>query len=226
MGGKARSVSALKEVSFSMEPGEKVSLMGRNGAGKTTLLKIVMGLLGTARKGVLVFGKSPLEKETRRMIGFSQSDERSFYFRMTVRENLQFFGGIWGITEAALRRKIGEVSEQLSVAEYLDEPFAQLSSGMKQRVSIARSILHDPQLLLLDEPTRSLDAVAQEELRTLICGGIFAGKAVLMATHKFEEASRVSGRCLLLKEGFLMHDGPPPSSEARLVELLGGSEAR
>jgi ABC-2 type transport system ATP-binding protein len=224
MGGKARSVTALDKVSFSMERGEKVSLMGRNGAGKTTLLKIAMGLLSTANSGIAIFGMSPLHKNSRRMIGFSQSDERSFYFRMTVRENLQFFGGIWGMDAPSLRSRISGISEKLSVSEFLDEPFAQLSSGMKQRVSIARSLLHDPPLLLLDEPTRSLDVVAQEELRTLLGSGVFENKTVLLATHKFEEAVRLSGRCVVLNRGRLVLDGAPPASESALVELLGKEE--
>lgn len=221
MGGKARSVTALENVSFSMAPGEKVCLMGKNGAGKTTLLKIVMGLLSTGRGKIEVFGMSPLEKEARRMIGFSQSDERSFYFRMTVRENLLFFGGIWGIESAPLKRKVEEISRQLSVTDFLDEPFAQLSSGMKQRVSIARSMLHDPSLLLLDEPTRSLDAVAQEELRALLGSSIFAGRTVLVATHNLEEASEISPRCIILRKGGMVLDGAPPENEASLIERLG-----
>jgi ABC-2 type transport system ATP-binding protein len=224
MGGKSRSVTALKDVSFSLTRGEKVSLMGKNGAGKTTLLKIVMGLLGAPQKNIGVFGKSPLEKETRRLIGFSQSDERSFYFRMTVRENLLFFGGIWGIGNPALERKIGEISEKLSIKDFVDEPFAQLSSGMKQRVSIARSLLHDPPLLLLDEPTRSLDAVAQEEVRGLLKSGIFEDKTILLATHKFDEAVKLSDRCVILRQGKIVLDGNPPSSETELIELLGKDE--
>lgn len=225
MGGKARSVTALDRVSFSMERGEKISLMGRNGAGKTTLLKIAMGLLSTARSGITIFGMSPLDKNSRRMIGFSQSDERSFYFRMTVRENLLFFGGIWGMSGVSLRSRVSEISEKLSVSEFLDEPFAQLSSGMKQRVSIARSLLHDPALLLLDEPTRSLDVVAQEELRALLESGIFKEKTVLLATHKFEEAARLSERCVVLNRGRLVLDGKPPSNESELVGLLGREQA-
>lgn len=221
MGGKARSVTALENVSFSMAPGEKLCLMGKNGAGKTTLLKIVMGLLSTGHGKVEVFGRSPLEKEARRMIGFSQSDERSFYFRMTVRENLMFFGGIWGIECSPLKKKVEEMADQLSVRDFLDEPFAQLSSGMKQRVSIARSMLHDPSLLLLDEPTRSLDAVAQEELRTLLGSDIFAGRTILVATHNLEEASEISGRCIILRKGGMVMDGTPPENEAMLIERLG-----
>jgi ABC-type multidrug transport system ATPase subunit len=224
MGGKARSVNALKSISLALEEGEKVSLMGRNGAGKTTLLKIVMGLLSAPQKNIGVFGRSPLEKDTRRLIGFSQSDERSFYFRLTVRENLLFFGGIWGIENHLLKLKLDDISERLSIREFIDEPFAQLSSGMKQRVSIARSMLHDPPLLLLDEPTRSLDAVAQAEVGALIKSDVFKSKAILLATHKFDEALKLSRRCVVLREGTIVLDGSPPSSEKELIELLGKEE--
>ncbi len=183
-----------------------------------------MGLLSTANSGTAIFGCRPSTRTAGGRYASPQIDETLLLFQETVRENLQFFGGIWGMDAPSLRSRISGISEKLSVSEFLDEPFAQLSSGMKQRVSIARSLLHDPPLLLLDEPTRSLDVVAQEELRTLLGSGVFENKTVLLATHKFEEAVRLSGRCVVLNRGRLVLDGAPPASESALVELLGKEE--
>ncbi|NMC00194.1 MAG: ABC transporter ATP-binding protein [Thermoanaerobaculaceae bacterium] len=224
MGGKARSVQALKEINFTISPGEKISLMGKNGAGKTTLLKIIMGLLHHQVNSVEVFGKSPFSGETRKMIGFAQSDERSFYHRLSVQENLFFFGGIWGLSESVLKERIFTISEELNLKDFINEPFSQLSSGMKQRVSIGRALLNDPPLLLLDEPTRSLDIIAQDELRSLLKGHLFKDKTIITATHKIEEAQEISQRCIILKEGKVVYDGVPFEKEEKFFELMGKEE--
>lgn len=224
MGGKARTVQALKNINFSVSPGEKISLMGKNGAGKTTLLKIIIGLLHHKATSVEVFGNPPSSRETRKMIGFAQSDERSFYHRLSVKENLFFFGGIWGLSDAILKKRIYTISEELKLQDFINEPFSQLSSGMKQRVSIGRALLNNPPLLLLDEPTRSLDIIAQEELRSLLKGALFKEKTIITATHKIQEAQEISQRCIILKEGRVVYDGIPFETEDKFFELMGREE--
>lgn len=221
MGGKARTVKALNSLNFSVSLGEKISLMGKNGAGKTTLLKIVMGLLHHSKNSVEVFGNSPLERDTRKIIGFAQSDERSFYHRLSVKENLLFFGGIWGIKDSTLEERISLISDELDLIQIINEPFSQLSSGMKQRVSIGRALLNDPPLLLLDEPTRSLDIISQKELRHLLKGPLFKEKTIITATHKIEEAKEISDRCLILNKGNLVYDGKPFNEEEKFFEFMG-----
>ncbi len=221
MGGKSRTITALKEISTTINQGEKISIMGKNGAGKTTLLKIIMGLLYVCGENVEVFGSSPLNSETRKKIGFAQSDERSFYHRLTVKENLLFFGSIWGIETLLLQKRITTISEELSFKNLLNEPYSQLSSGMKQRVSIGRALLNDPPLLLLDEPTRSLDIIAQDELRNLLKGTLFKEKTVITATHKIEEAKEISNRCIILKEGRIVYDGNPFEEDEKFFEIMG-----
>lgn len=224
MGGKSRCVQALKNIDVNIEKGEKISLMGKNGAGKTTLLKIVMGLLHQEGNSVKVFGKSPMSGEARKMIGFAQSDERSFYLRLTIRENLFFFGGIWGLKESAINERISLILDELNLKDIINEPFSQLSSGMKQKVSIARALLNDPPILLLDEPTRSLDIIAQNELRSLLKGNLFKEKTIITATHKIEEAQEISERCIILKEGSLVYDGKVFKEKENYFELMGGEE--
>lgn len=224
MGGKSRTVTALKNISIKVNQSEKICIMGKNGAGKTTLLKIIMGLLYHCKDSVEVFGRSPLCRETRKMIGFAQSDERSFYHRLTVRENLLFFGGIWGLNNSFLQDRISIISEELNLKEILDEPYSQLSSGMKQRISIGRALLNEPPLLLLDEPTRSLDIIAQNELRNLLKGNLFKEKTVIIATHKIDEAKDISERCIILNEGYVVYDGKPIEEEKKFFELMGKDE--
>ncbi|UCF81099.1 MAG: ABC transporter ATP-binding protein [Acidobacteriota bacterium] len=151
---------ALGGVSFEVREGETAAVVGRNSAGKTTLLKILAGLVlpasGSARVGGFDVLKEPVE--AKRRIGFMGSQERSFYWRLTARQNLQFFAALYDLRGGAAAARVEEVSGMLDVGEHLDRPFRSLSSGVQQRMGLARALLHRPRLLLLDEPTRSLDA--------------------------------------------------------------------
>ena len=153
---------ALDGVSLEVGKGETVAVVGRNSAGKTTLLKILAGLVLPASGSVRVDGLSVLEKpeEVKRRIGFMGSQERSFYWRLTARQNLEFFAVLYGLRGHVASARVEEISETLGVRKYLDRPFRSLSSGVQQRFGLARALLHRPRLLLFDEPTRSLDAEA------------------------------------------------------------------
>jgi ABC-2 type transport system ATP-binding protein len=150
----------LDGVSFEVREGETAAVVGRNSAGKTTLLKILAGLVLPASGGARVGGFDVLKEpmEAKRCIGFMGSQERSFYWRLTARQNLQFFAALYDLRGDAAAARIEEISEMLDVGEHLDRPFRSLSSGVQQRMGLARALLHRPPLLLLDEPTRSLDA--------------------------------------------------------------------
>lgn len=207
MGGKGRSVVALNDLSLSIEEGEKVSLLGKNGAGKTTLLKILMGLLEATSGVVEVYGKKPSDKEIRKKIGLVQSDDRSFYFRLSVMENLIFFGELWGFEGKGLKDRIYELSEELKIKELLKEPFFSLSSGMRQKVSILRSLISNPQIFLFDEPTKSLDLPSQDDFKNLLKSAFFKDKTLIIATHRIEEAHELSFRSIILNKGCLVYNG-------------------
>jgi ABC-type multidrug transport system ATPase subunit len=222
MGKKSKEVVAIEGINLSLEKGETLAIMGKNGAGKTTLLKIIVGLLKEDSGKIEVFGNPPEAEETKKVIGFAQSDERSFYYRLSVRDNLFFFGQLWGKNPKFLKKKIGELAEILKIDSFIDEVFFELSSGMKQKVSIARALLHDPKILLLDEPTRSLDLVAQEEVKNILKSEYLKEKTLIVSTHKTEEAKDIAERSIILKEGKIIYDGKPVSDEEKFKELVEG----
>lgn len=223
IGKKGKEVSALKDINIKLKKGEKVAIMGKNGAGKTTLLKIIVGLLKEDSGRIEIFGYSPSEESTKRIIGFAQSDERSFYYRLTVRENLFFYGGLWGLKEKYIKERLDELSDRLMIKNFIDENFFELSSGMKQKVSLCRALLHNPEILVLDEPTRSLDVIAQEEIIEILRSGFLKEKTIIISTHKVEESFLIAEKSLILKEGRNIYFGKPLKDEKDFVEMIEGS---
>jgi ABC-type multidrug transport system ATPase subunit len=213
MGQGRRRVEALKDVSLHVSASECVSLMGSNGAGKTTLLKIILGILRPTRGTARILGLSPGDFETRRKVGLSNSDERSFYWRLTVRQNLAFFGRLWGLRGSQLEDRIDLIARDLDMEDLLSLRFGKLSTGMRQKAAIARALIHDPEVLLLDEPTRSLDPLAAATFRRLLKSHVLAGRATLIATHQIEEARELSSRCIVLSRGSMVHDGAIPGMD-------------
>jgi ABC-2 type transport system ATP-binding protein len=209
--GRAERVVALRGVSVEVLPGEVFGLLGPNGAGKTTLLKILACLVlpTTGRAEVNGLDVARDERRVRRSIGFVTSDERSFYWRLTGRENLAFFGRLYGLGSEAARRRSAELIEAVELAPVADQQFMAYSSGMKQRLAIARALLHDPPILCLDEPTRSLDPIAAKHLRRFVAERLNRreGKTVLLATHNLPEAEEMCGRLAVLDSGRVLRQG-------------------
>lgn len=222
MGAGRPTVEVLRGLSFALAAGERVCLMGPNGAGKTTLLKLLLGLLAPTAGTLSVLGGSPDDAATRRRVGFAHADERSFYWRLSVAENLLFFGRLWGLSAADAERRCAGLAEGLEMRDLLPVPFARLSSGQRQKAVLARALLHDPELVVMDEPTRSLDVHAAARFRELLAGPALAGRALLVATHDPAEAAALAPRCLVLSGGALRHDGPP-LDPASLDGLMGGN---
>jgi len=200
--GKAERVTALDGVNLQVEAGEIFGLLGPNGAGKTTLLKILSCLIIQDRGAATVAGHSTRTQEmrVRSSIGFVTSDERSFYWRLSGRENLHFFARLCNIAPAAMRARCQALLDALELSDKADHAFMGYSSGMKQRMAVARALLHDPPVLYMDEPTRSLDPVAARHLRELIAGTLNRrqGKTILLATHNLAEAEELCGRIAIL----------------------------
>jgi ABC-2 type transport system ATP-binding protein len=217
-------VDALVDVSLRVEPGEVFGLVGRNGQGKTTLIKSTCGLLSPTHGHVRVFGYHSVDqlREVKRRVGLVSADERSFYLRLTGRDNLLFFGRLLGLGERELALRIEQLTASFELGPVLARPFQEYSSGNKQRLSIARALLADPPLLLLDEPTRSLDPISAEGLRTLVraWAGDGGGKTVLITTHNLAEIEQLCGRVAILSRGRLIEC----ASLAALKEKYVGEE--
>ncbi|HEV8336472.1 MAG TPA: ABC transporter ATP-binding protein [Candidatus Polarisedimenticolia bacterium] len=208
---KPQETWALKDVSLQVPERAIYGLLGPNGAGKTTLLKILSCLVlptsGQVRVGGFDTRKS--EMEVKRTLGFVTSDERSFYWRLTGRENLQFFGNLHQLHGGALARRIDFLLEHLDLSDQADKPFREYSSGMKQRLAVARGLLHDPPVVLLDEPTRSLDPISAKHLRRFLSEELNGrqGKTLLLATHNLQEAEQLCQNVAVLSRGRILGAG-------------------
>lgn len=181
-------------------PGERVVLLGPNGSGKTTLIRI-LGLALAPSSGVLVVNGVPAGGNgaaARRLLGLV-AHRTGLYDDLTPRENLSFYGRLYELDGA--QQRIGQVLDDLGLSVVADRPVRTLSRGMQQRAGLARAILHDPLVLLLDEPETGLDAEAQEWLAHLVDGWAAMQRSVLVATHRLDWAGRVADRAVVLKGG-------------------------
>jgi ABC-2 type transport system ATP-binding protein len=197
---------AVKGVSLTVSAGEVLGLLGPNGSGKSTTLKLISTMLLPDHGAVLVDGWDTRRQgqEVRRRVGFAVSSERSFFPRLTVRENLEFFAALENVRRHEVSGRVESVLSYVSLTDVVGKQVMKLSSGMYQRLAIARAMIKQPAILLLDEPTRSLDAAAADELWSLIQNLSVTGTTVLLATHNFEEATAVCDRVALLKQGELI----------------------
>lgn len=217
------TVCALAQVSFEIREGEAIALIGANGAGKSTLLRILATLLlpthGCARIAGCDVTREPAA--VRRRLGFHTGSDASFYARMSARENLRFFGALNNLSPGETRRRIDELADLLRLGPWLDRQMRTLSTGLVHRLGLARALLHKPAVLLLDEPTRSLDPVTAAEFRRFLKTEIWgnAGTTLLFSSHSTNEVEQLAGRLLLLDSGRLLAFDAP----ARVRESTGAS---
>lgn len=203
----------LFDVNLSVVRGELFGLLGPNGAGKSTLLKLLATLTVPDRGQMTIDGidvaAEPLE--AKRRIALCASDERSFYFRLTARENLMFFGALMGLSGQQLRRRVDECVELVDLTSHLDRRLGGFSSGMRVRLTVARALLADPSIIFFDEPTRAVDPVHAQELRTMIRRELVekSGKTIILATNLLDEAWEVCDRVAIVNRGRIVALGPP-----------------
>jgi ABC-2 type transport system ATP-binding protein len=219
-----RAVEALRDVHLELAPGEVLGLLGPNGAGKTVLLKVVATLTPPSAGVVRVLGLDAATdaRAIRAGIGFASSDERCFYGRLTARQNLDFFGRLYGLRAAERNRRIEHLLATVGLAAATGRSYRTLSAGNRQRLSIARALLHDPPLLLLDEPTSRLDPQGAAALRELIRERIAdRRRAVVLATHDLVEAEALCDRIAVLVAGSIRSSGP-----AAALRAAGGRSRR
>jgi sodium transport system ATP-binding protein len=211
-------VQAVDNVSLRVRAGEIVGLLGPNGAGKTTILRMIAGIL-TPDEGCVEVGGFHVRAqslEAKQRIGFLSGDTQ-MYRRLSTREALEYFGRLYGMEEDRLARRIGEVTGQLDMSSFVNRASGGLSSGQKQRANIARAFLHEPDLLILDEPTAALDVVSGQFIVETIRREKAAGRAILFSTHIMSEAEYLCDRIVLLHQGRTVDEGTLPE----LIERAG-----
>jgi ABC-2 type transport system ATP-binding protein len=207
---------ALNDVSFAAAPAEVVALLGPNGSGKTTTLKLLSTMLLPDGGAVRVDGFDARREagKVRREVGIAVATERSFFPRLSARENLEFFASLDEVSRGERAGRIQEVLRETGLEEQADTLVMKFSSGMYQRLGIARALVKRPGVLLLDEPTRSLDAGSTAHFWTTIRALATQQTTILLATHNFAEAAAVADRVLLLHRGELLADRPVKDDES------------
>jgi ABC-2 type transport system ATP-binding protein len=202
------STVALAGISFSSRGSEVIALLGPNGSGKTTTLKLISTMLFPDEGSVRVEGLDSRQGASwvRRQVGIAIATERSFFPRLSARENLDFFAALDEVPRGERPRRIRGVLRETGLEEHADTLAMKFSSGMYQRLGLARALAKQPKVLLLDEPTRSLDASSTEDLWATIRRIARDGTTVFLATHNFSEAAVVADRLLLLHRGNLLAD--------------------
>ena len=228
--------TAVDGLSFSVASGEIYGLLGPNGAGKTTTLRVVAGLLaptaGCARVAGADVSLDPLG--VRRQLGFL-TNTTGLYARLTGRELLFYFARLHGLAPDAAQARIRVLAEALKLAPFMGRRCETLSTGERQRLSIARAMLHDPAVLIFDEPTAGLDVLASRFLRAFVAAERARGKAVIFSTHYLAEAELLCDRIGLLHQGRLLAEGSPtalraaagdaPSLEEAFLRLVAPEES-
>jgi ABC-2 type transport system ATP-binding protein len=204
-------LTILDSVDLEIADGEVFGLLGPNGAGKSTLLKILCTQLLPTQGSATIAGHDVVERpeQVRKTLGHCFDSERSFYFRLTGRENLEFFAALNNLEAAPATARISEVLEMVGLTSQADKRFMNYSKGMKQKLALARALLTDPSVLLLDEPTQNLDPAASTEFRRLFRSILVSQlrKTIILVTHSLEEAYECCDRCAIMDRGRILFVG-------------------
>lgn len=207
-----------------MRRGELFGLLGANGAGKSTILRLLAGLIVPDAGRVLINGIDAVEQplRVRRDLGLCTGEERSFYFRLTARQNLEFFGELAGVARGDLQDRIHAATAAVDLTADLDRRFDRYSAGMRQRLGVARALLADPQILLLDEPTRAVDPLHARELRAFVRDELVErrGKTVVLATNLLDEAWELCDRVAVLRAGRIASVAAPRELSRSMTPLV------
>lgn len=204
-------IPAVTNATFSARAGEIYGLLGPNGAGKTTTLRCLATIL-TPTSGTATIAGHDLVREpdaVRRTIGFLSANT-GLYGKLTPRETLQFFAGLHGLTGNALNQRVQSVLELFAITDYADRPNDRLSTGMKQRVGLARAVVHDPPVIILDEPTNGLDPIVSKVVEDAVLSLANAGKCVVLSTHLLDQAEELCARVGVIGHGRVLAEGTIP----------------
>lgn len=216
-----RRFEAVRGVSLTLRQGEVLAFLGPNGAGKTTTIKMIAGLVRPDRGQVSILGEDPhRQARALRQIGAVLEGNRNLYWRLTPAENLEYFGVLRQVPRKVARRRGAELLARFGLQDKWQTPVQKLSRGMQQKVAIAVSLIHNPQLLLLDEPTLGLDVEASETVKQLVRQISSEGCAILLTTHQLDVAEELSDRVAIIRQGRIIAEQP---TQALLQEFSGST---
>lgn len=206
---KKKYVTALKHISFEVKQGEVLGLLGENGAGKTTLLRTIATLLEPTDGHVQVAGFDTIKQsaEIQKIIGVLFGSETGLYDRFTARENLEYFAMLYGLGKHETKVRIEELSRMFGMRDYLNRKVGGFSKGMRQKVAIARTLIHNPEIILFDEPTTGLDITSSNVFRQLIRQLKREGKTILFSSHIVEEVAMLCDSVVMIHKGELVYNG-------------------
>ena len=227
-------VTAVNDVSFICRPGQIYGLLGANGAGKTTTLRLLATLLKPTSGSALLAGYDTVTaaNEVRANVGFLAAST-ALYGRLTAREMIRYFGQLNGLDDAAIRERTERLADQLDMHEFLDRRCDKFSTGMKQKTSIARTLIHDPAVMIFDEPTLGLDVMAARSIVRFVRECRARGKTVIYSTHVMSEVEKLCDRIGIIHDGKLLEEGTLEELQARhhekdmeeiFVKMVGGEK--
>jgi sodium transport system ATP-binding protein len=227
-------IRAVDDVSFEARDGEITGLLGPNGAGKTTTLRVLYTLMSPDAGRVLIDGLDPGERpdEVRRRLGVLP-DARGVYKRLTARENIEYFGRLHGIPAPELAQRVERLVAALDMREFIDRRTEGFSQGQRTKTAIARALVHDPQNVLLDEPTNSLDVMTTRSLRQFLRALKDQGRCVLFSSHIMQEVAALCDRIVVIAHGRVVACGTPDELRAQtgrqnledaFVQVIGSEE--
>jgi ABC-2 type transport system ATP-binding protein len=205
-GSGSRRITALDGVSLRVEPGEVFGLLGPNGAGKTTIVKVLLGLTHPTSGSARLCGLPASDPESRRRVGYLPEGHR-FPGYLTARQTLSVFGQMSGMDGATLRKRTPELLARVRLSQWADVRVKKFSKGMTQRLGLAAALIHEPDVLLLDEPTDGVDPVGRREIRDLLQEEASRGRSILLNSHLLSEIERTCGRVAVLRSGKIAAEG-------------------
>lgn len=218
---RQEEIVAVDSVTLQVGTGELFGLLGPNGAGKTTLVKMLCTLILPSEGRAFIAGRDVVAEAAvvKPLIGLVDTQERSFFWRLSGRQNLDFFAALYGLRGARARARIDELFDLLQLSDHADRRVMSYSSGMRQKLAVARGLLASPQVLFMDEPTRSLDPISARDLRSFIRETLVEklGCTVVLVTHHLEEAEALCDRVAIMNHGRIIACGPVAEIKQRLV---------
>ena len=216
---KRGEIRAVENVSFTCQPGKIYGLLGANGAGKTTTLRMLATILEPTDGTAVICGHDVVEEpeKVRANVGFL-STATALYPRLTAEELVEYFGRLNGLDEPTLKKRVDDIFNRLDMNGFRDRRCDKLSTSMKQKTSIARTLVHDPPVMIFDEPTTGLDVMTARTIITFISDCRDRGKAIIFSTHIMSEVDRLCDRIGIIHDGKLLADGTVPELRAKYAE--------